>query len=165
MKESARAALTYIRTNAPTLGLDTASFEKRSVHVHVPEGAIPKDGPSAGVTLAASLASAFTSRPVLPGRAMTGEITLTGRVLAVGGVKEKILAAHRNKILLVLLPEGNRKDLDELPKEVVEAMTFVFVASVAEAFEHLFSPEADSAQAKKPTDANPEGEETVKETR
>ncbi len=138
MKESARAALSYIQTRAHTFGLTPADFRRKTLHIHVPEGAIPKDGPSAGITLAASLLSALTGMPVLPGFAMTGEITLTGRVLPVGGVKEKLLAAHRNKIPKVLLPEGNRKDLDDVPKEVRADTDLLFVATVEEALKTLF---------------------------
>ena len=138
MKESARAALSFIRSRASDFRLNATDFRKRAVHVHVPEGAIPKDGPSAGVTLMASLLSAFTGKGLEADRAMTGEITLTGRVLAVGGVKEKVLAAHRNKIGSVILPEGNRKDLDEIPQEVRESMSFVFVSTAAEVIAALF---------------------------
>jgi ATP-dependent Lon protease len=138
MKESARAALSYIRSKAADFGLGEEDFRKKTVHVHVPEGAIPKDGPSAGITLVASLVSAFTKKPLVPGRAMTGEITLTGRVLPIGGVKEKVLAAHRNSIFHVLLPEGNRKDLDDIPAEVKEVMHFTFVPDATAALEALF---------------------------
>ena len=138
MKESARAALSFIRSKAPEFGLSEESFRKKTVHVHVPEGAIPKDGPSAGITLVAALVSAFTKVPLEGGRAMTGEITLTGRVLPIGGVKEKVLAAHRSSILTVLLPEGNRKDLDDIPDEVKNVMRFIFVADAAGALEALF---------------------------
>lgn len=138
MKESARAALSFIRSKASDFGLVEQDFRKRTVHVHVPEGAIPKDGPSAGITLVASLVSAFTQRALIPGRAMTGEITLTGRILPIGGVKEKVLAAHRNSIFSVVLPEGNRKDLDDIPAEVKDAMSFTFVSIVAEALGALF---------------------------
>jgi ATP-dependent Lon protease len=138
MKESARAALSFIRAKAPDFGLGEDSFHKKTVHVHVPEGAIPKDGPSAGITLVASLASAFTGVPLLPGRAMTGEITLTGRILPIGGVKEKVLAAHRSKILTVILPEGNRKDLEDIPAEVKDVMKFTFVSTATEAVAALF---------------------------
>jgi ATP-dependent Lon protease len=157
MKESARAALSFIRSKAADFGLGEEDFRKKTVHVHVPEGAIPKDGPSAGITLVASLVSAFAKAPLEPGRAMTGEITLTGRILPIGGVKEKVLAAHRNSIFVVLLPEGNRKDLDDIPPEVKAAMTFVFVSSAAEALAALFAkgaigpkrPRAAPARAKK----------------
>jgi ATP-dependent Lon protease len=138
MKESARASLSFIRSKAADFGLGEADFRKKTVHVHVPEGAIPKDGPSAGITLVASLVSAFTQKPLVPGSAMTGEITLTGRILPIGGVKEKVLAAHRNSIFSVLLPEGNRKDLDDIPAEVKDVMRFTFVSNAAEALEALF---------------------------
>lgn len=139
MKESARAALSYIEARASVFGLGASDFNKKTLHVHVPEGAIPKDGPSAGITLAAALLSALTGMPVLPGIAMTGEITLTGRVLPIGGVKEKLLAAHRNKFPRVLLPEGNRKDMDDVPKEVSADTEFIFVSTVEEALKILFS--------------------------
>ncbi len=138
MKESARAALSFIRSRAADFGLVEADFRKRAIHIHVPEGAIPKDGPSAGITLVATLVSAFTGVAIEPGFAMTGEITLTGRVLPVGGVKEKLLAAHRNKIRQVILPAGNRKDLDDIPAEVREALSFTFASSAAEALAALF---------------------------
>lgn len=141
MKESARAALSYIEARAPSFGLSPADFRRKTLHIHVPEGAIPKDGPSAGITLAASLLSALTGVPVLPGYAMTGEITLTGRVLPIGGVKEKLLAAHRNKFSKVLLPEGNRKDMDDVPKEVSSDTELVFVSTVEEALKALFPPQ------------------------
>jgi len=134
MKESARAALTYLRAHAEEYGLAAKDFAGRVIHVHVPEGAIPKDGPSAGITLAAAIASALTGSPLSAGWAMTGEITLTGRILAIGGVKEKILSAHRNKVYKVLLPEANRKDLDDIPSEVSQAMEYRFCSTIAEAF-------------------------------
>jgi ATP-dependent Lon protease len=149
MKESARAALTYIRSRAGDFGLDERNFFKKTVHIHVPEGAIPKDGPSAGITLAASLLSAFTGHSLLPGRAMTGEITLTGRILPVGGVKEKLLAAHRNKIETVVLPAQNRKDLDDLPAEVRENLRFVFAENVADLVTELFPSGAFDPKPKK----------------
>jgi ATP-dependent Lon protease len=157
MKESARAALSFIRSRAGDFGLSEADFRKRVVHVHVPEGAIPKDGPSAGITLVASLVSALTGRAIEPGLAMTGEITLTGRVLPVGGIKEKVLAANRNEFRRVLLPEINRKDLDELPAEVRDSTEFRFVSTAAEALAILFPEGAgklrrargDSAVAKR----------------
>jgi ATP-dependent Lon protease len=138
MKESARAALSFIRSKAADFGLGEEDFRKKTVHIHVPEGAIPKDGPSAGITLVASLVSAFTGVPLEPGRAMTGEITLTGRILPIGGVKEKVLAAHRSSILTILLPEGNRKDLDDIPLEVKDVVRFIFMSNAAEGIEALF---------------------------
>jgi ATP-dependent Lon protease len=156
MKESARAALSFIRSKAADFGLASEDFRKKTVHVHVPEGAIPKDGPSAGITLVAALVSAFTGVPLEAGRAMTGEITLTGRILPIGGVKEKVLAAHRGSIRTVILPEGNRKDLDDLPPEVKDVMRFIFVSNAAEGLEALFakgaigpSPSASPKAARK----------------
>ena len=115
MKESAMLALEYIKAHAPLLGIDPEVFENWNIHVHVPEGAIPKDGPSAGITMATSLASALTQRKVKSNLAMTGEITLRGRVLPVGGIKEKILAAKRAGIKEIILCSDNRKDIEEIP--------------------------------------------------
>jgi ATP-dependent Lon protease len=138
MKESARTALSFIRAHYRRFNLN-ADFQKGvDIHIHVPEGAIPKDGPSAGITIAAALLSAFTGTPVAPGFAMTGEITLTGRLLAIGGIKEKVLAAHRNKMLKVLMPEANKKDMDELPREVKSQIEFVFADSALDALLQLF---------------------------
>jgi len=132
MQESARAALTFVRSRAEILGIDTEVFEKTDVHIHVPEGAIPKDGPSAGITMAAALVSAFTKTPVRVDVAMTGEITLRGYVLPVGGLKEKILAAYRAGIREVILPEENEKDLEDIPENVCEEMRFHFVGHMDE---------------------------------
>ncbi|MCK7485506.1 MAG: hypothetical protein MZU97_08070 [Bacillus subtilis] len=153
MKESARAALSYIEARAAVFGLSHQDFRRKTLHIHVPEGAIPKDGPSAGITLAASLLSALTGVPVLPGFAMTGEITLTGRVLPIGGVKEKLLAAHRNKFPKVLLPEGNRKDMDDVPREVSADTEFFFVSTVEEALKALFP--AQLAERSRPPSRRP----------
>jgi ATP-dependent Lon protease len=136
MKESAQTALSYIRANAERFGIDAASFEKFDIHIHVPEAAIPKDGPSAGIALATALLSVFTETPVRNDIAMTGEITLTGEVLPVGGIKEKILAAKRAEIYEVILPEENRKEvMEDLPPFVREKMTFHFVGRVDKVFE------------------------------
>jgi ATP-dependent Lon protease len=118
MQESAQAALSYVRSQARSLGIEESRFEKSDIHIHVPEGGIPKDGPSAGVTMAVALASAFTGRKVHKNVTMTGEITLRGRVLPVGGIKEKVLAAHRAGFKTVLLPRKNEKDLVDIPRNV-----------------------------------------------
>ncbi|MCR4402308.1 MAG: endopeptidase La [Firmicutes bacterium] len=127
MKESAQAGFTYIRSRADELGIDPDFYQDRDVHIHVPEGAIPKDGPSAGIAMATALASALSGRPVRCDIAMTGEITLRGRVLPVGGIKEKVVAAHRAGVFTVVLPGENRKDVEEIPKSVLEGMKLVFV--------------------------------------
>jgi len=134
MKESARAAISYIRANAEKFGIDGARFESTDIHVHVPEGATPKDGPSAGITMATAILSAFTGKPVKKGVAMTGEITLRGKVLAIGGLKEKALAAYRLGIKKVIIPLANKKDLTEIPQEIRKEINFVPVSSVEEVF-------------------------------
>ncbi len=130
MQESARAAMSYIRSRAPSLGIPDDWFEEHDIHLHVPAGAVPKDGPSAGITMATALASLLTQRPVRPNVAMTGEITLRGQVLPIGGVKEKVLAAHRFGIDTVVLPARNEKDLDDIPDEVRRELTIVTVENV-----------------------------------
>jgi len=134
MKESAKAALSYARTRARDFGVDADYFFKTDIHVHVPEGAIPKDGPSAGITMATTMLSVFTERPVRRQVAMTGEITLRGNVLAVGGIKEKVLAARRAGIHSIVLPEANRSNLEEIPKYLKRDMKFFFVSDVQEVF-------------------------------
>jgi ATP-dependent Lon protease len=146
MKESAQAALSYARTRAEELGIEPGFFECRDVHVHVPEGAIPKDGPSAGITIASAMLSSFTSRPVRSGIAMTGEITLRGNVLGVGGIKEKALAARRSGIRTVLLPNANRRTVEEIPGPLRRDLAFVFVRHVQEVFDAvLLEPDAPSS--------------------
>ena len=142
MKESAQAALTFLRSRAERLGLAPDFFEHADLHVHVPAGAIPKDGPSAGVTIATSLASLLTGRAVRANLAMTGEITLRGKVLPVGGIKEKVLAAKRAGIETVLLPKRNEKDLEDIPPTVRAAMRFVFVETMDDVLEQALAPAA-----------------------
>ena len=125
-------AMEYIKAHAEVFGIDSRIFDNYNVHVHVPEGAIPKDGPSAGVTMLTSLVSSFTQRKVKNSIAMTGEITLRGKVLPVGGIKEKILAAKRSGITEIILCEENRKDLDEIKEIYIKGLKFHFVSSVEE---------------------------------
>jgi len=136
MKESAQAALSYVRSNAETLGIDPTVFEKRALHIHVPAGATPKDGPSAGITMAVALASLFAARPVKPCLAMTGEITLRGQLMPIGGLKEKLLAAYRAGIEEVILPEDNRKDIAEIPPEIKKAIRFKYFSAAIEAIKY-----------------------------
>ena len=140
MKESARIALTYIQSHAPQLGIDERAFDGREFHVHVPAGAIPKDGPSAGVTMVTALASLLTGRPVKSTVGMTGEVTLQGRVLPIGGLKQKVLAAHAAGLTTIILPERNEPDLDEVPLDVREHMQFHPVTSVDEVLALALEP-------------------------
>jgi ATP-dependent Lon protease len=140
MKESARIALSYVRGHATELGIDEDAFENREFHVHVPAGAIPKDGPSAGITMTTALASLLSGRPIKHTIGMTGEITLQGRVLPIGGLKQKVLAAHAAGLTEVILPERNRGDLDDVPADVREAMTFHPVMGIGEVLEQALEP-------------------------
>jgi ATP-dependent Lon protease len=134
MKESAQAALSWVRSHAAELGLPGDFWERSDIHVHVPAGAIPKDGPSAGVTMATALVSLLTGRPVRPALAMTGEVSLSGRVLPVGGIKEKVLAAHRAGVRTVILPRRNEKSfMEDVPPAVRDALSVHFVDSIPEA--------------------------------
>jgi ATP-dependent Lon protease len=132
MKESAGTALSYIKAHAESFGLDPETFEKKDIHIHIPEGAIPKDGPSAGITMLSAIASAFTGRPIKPFLAMTGEITLRGKVLPVGGIKEKILAAKRAGIREVILCRENRKHVEEIEPEYIQGLKFHYVDKMDE---------------------------------
>ena len=135
MKESARAAFSYIKANAEKYGVDQTKFENYDLHVHVPEGATAKDGPSAGITMATAMLSALIGKPVRSDVAMTGEITLRGKVLAIGGLKEKSLAAFRQGIKQIIIPEANKKDLEEIPKEIRDKITFITASSVEKVFD------------------------------
>jgi len=140
MKESAHTALSVVRSRSTDLGIDPGFYRETDIHLHVPAGAIPKDGPSAGVAMAISLASLLTGRAVRSDVAMTGEITLRGKILPVGGIKEKVLAAHRAGITSILLPARNKKDLQEIPEEIRKKMTFTFVDSIDEAWDMALAP-------------------------
>ncbi len=140
MKESAKIALTYVRAHAESLGIDEDAFDKREFHVHVPAGAIPKDGPSAGVAMTTALVSLLSGKPVRHIVGMTGEVTLQGRVLPIGGLKQKVLAAHAAGLTDVILPERNRADLDDVPEDVREAMTFHPVMTIDEALHVALEP-------------------------
>ena len=135
MKESAMLALEYIKSHADELGIPYEIFEKWNIHLHVPEGAIPKDGPSAGITMATALTSALTQRRVKPNIAMTGEITLRGKVLPVGGIKEKILAAKRAGITDIVICEENRRNIDAIPEMYLKGLTFHYVNDIKQVLE------------------------------
>jgi ATP-dependent Lon protease len=140
MKESAQIALSYLRSHGASLELPVADLRERGVHIHVPAGAVPKDGPSAGVTMTTALASLLSGRPVRADVAMTGEVSLTGRVLPIGGVKQKLLAAHRAGITTVLIPSRNEPDLDDVPEAVREALTVHTVSDVREVLSLALEP-------------------------
>ncbi|MFH0992968.1 MAG: endopeptidase La, partial [bacterium] len=140
MKESALAALSYVRTNAKLYGIDPGIFEKSDIHIHVPEGAIPKDGPSAGVTIATALVSVLSNRKVDRFVGMTGEITLKGRVLPIGGLKEKTIAAARSGLKRIIIPRGNEKDVDDIPKEVRDVLKIAFAESIDEVLAFALKP-------------------------
>jgi ATP-dependent Lon protease len=151
MQESAQAALSYTRSHATTLGIKKSRFDKMDIHIHVPEGAIPKDGPSAGVTIATALVSALSSRPVHREVGMTGEITLRGRVLGIGGLKEKVLAAHRAGLKKVLLPKKNEKDLQDIPRKVRKDLEFIFVERMDEVLPIALMPPPPTSSRKRPS--------------
>jgi ATP-dependent Lon protease len=145
MQESAQAAMSYIRSRAHTMGLPRDFYRHLDIHLHVPEGAIPKDGPSAGITIATSICSALTSIPVRADIAMTGEITVRGRVLPIGGLKEKLLAAHRQGIREAILPRDNEKDLPDIPENIRNDMKLHFVESMDEVLKLALEREMEMA--------------------
>ena len=145
MKESARIALSYVRGHADGMGISAQAFDEREFHVHVPAGAIPKDGPSAGITMTTALASLMSGRPVKHNVGMTGEVTLQGRVLPIGGLKQKVLAAHAAGLTDVVLPERNRGDLEDVPEDVREQMSFHPVMTIGEVLELALEPARQAA--------------------
>ncbi|HEY63786.1 MAG TPA: endopeptidase La [Caldilineae bacterium] len=159
MEESVRIAYSWVRANAPDLGIEEDVFEHSDFHIHVPEGAIPKDGPSAGVTMVTALVSLLTGRPVRADVGMTGEITLRGQVLPIGGVKQKVLAAHRAGLKTVILPQRNEADLDDLPEDVGEELNFIFVERIDQVLEAALRPQPQLATGEAPSgDHRPESE-------
>jgi len=143
MKESVQAAHSYVRARAELLGIDPQLFDDYDLHIHFPEGAVPKDGPSAGITIVMAIASALAEAPIRNDVAMTGEVTLRGKVLGVGGLKEKVMAAYRAGIKTVVLPADNRKDLVEIPEPIRSKIKFVLVSAVDEVFQHAFAGVAE----------------------
>jgi ATP-dependent Lon protease len=136
MKESMQAALSYVQSHVNDYGIDIADLLKHNIHIHVPEGATPKDGPSAGVAIATSIISLFTGKKVSRDVAMTGEITLRGKVLPIGGLKEKLMSAVRSNIKTVLIPEENKKDLEDIPTEITDKLRIISVSNAAEAMKY-----------------------------
>ena len=161
MQESARAARSYLWSHAESMGLDISRFKRNGVHIHVPSGAIPKDGPSAGITMATALASAYENRAVRSDTAMTGEISLSGLVLPVGGIKEKVLAAHRAGIKRIILPKANEKDLKDVPQEVRDELTFILAERIEEVLPAAFNLDSHNA----PTGSEPVGAVSTTEDR
>ena len=149
MKESAQAAMSYARSHSKELGINDDWFEKNDVHIHFPAGAIPKDGPSAGITIASALISLMTDTPVRHDVAMTGEVTLAGRVLPVGGIKEKALAALNQGIENVIIPMANKKDISDIPEEFKQKINFTFVENLDEVFAVAFDKKTRKKSASK----------------
>jgi ATP-dependent Lon protease len=146
MQESARAALSYARSNAESLGIPIDFRDKLDLHIHIPKGAIPKDGPSAGISMALAIISALSQRPIRSDVALTGEITLRGRVLPIGGLKEKVLAAHRIGIQTILLPEDNQADLADIPVDIRKKLSFKFVKTMDEVIAEALLPRSEAGQ-------------------
>jgi ATP-dependent Lon protease len=161
MQESARAALSYVRANAEELGLSSGFFQDTDIHLHVPAGAQPKDGPSAGVTMVTALVSLMSGKPIKADVGMTGEITLRGQVMPVGGIKEKVLAAHRAGLKLIILPKRNEADLEELPQEVLMELDFQFVETMDEVLQIAL----DKPKSIKKTSTKTTQKKTLKSTR
>jgi ATP-dependent Lon protease len=145
MQESAKAALSYVRANSDALGIDATFSENTDIHIHLPEGAIPKDGPSAGITIATAIVSALSGNAVKSDVAMTGELTLTGRVLPIGGLKAKTLAALKMGIKTIIIPEGNVKDLDDLPPAVRKSVEFIPVTDLKDVLERAINRTSEAA--------------------
>jgi len=155
MQESAQAALSYVRSRAEELGLDRDFYQRVDIHIHVPEGAIPKDGPSAGITMATSLVSALSKIPVRHDIAMTGEVTLRGRILPIGGLKEKVLAAHRGGIKTVLIPTENEKDIKEIPPTILKTVTIRLVDHMDQVLRQALVLAKPEEFLRKPPEASP----------
>ena len=148
MKESVQAAYSYVRSTAKKLDIPEEAFDDVDIHVHVPSGAVPKDGPSAGIVMAVAIASLFTERPVKAQIAMTGEITLRGTLLPIGGLKEKSLGAYRAGIKTIILPETNRKDIHDLPDELKSKLKYKFIKTIDEAFKLVLAPAKKTVRKK-----------------
>ena len=151
MKESAKAALSYVRSNSQKLGIDTNFYKNTDIHIHIPEGAVPKDGPSAGITMTCAIISALSGRKVKHEVAMTGEVTLRGRVLPIGGLKEKTLAAYRYGIKKIIIPYENKPDYDELPDLVKDNITFVFAKDMDTVADTALYPAINGKKPHKPS--------------
>jgi ATP-dependent Lon protease len=154
MQESARAARSYLWSHAEAMGLDISRFKRNGVHIHIPSGAIPKDGPSAGITMATALASVYVGKPVRTDTAMTGEISLSGLVLPIGGLKEKVLAAHRAGLKRIILPKANEKDLKDIPEEVRQDLEFILVQTIDEVLRAAFDGSVEGLPEGKPSNTS-----------
>ena len=161
MQESARAAMSYVRSRTDELKINPEFFNTHDIHMHIPAGAQPKDGPSAGVAMATALVSLVSGRKVKPGLGMTGEISLRGQVLPIGGVKEKVLAAHRNELTTIILPKRNEQDVEDVPEEVRKAMKFVFAESVDE----VINSALEKSPTKVPAKSSPKTKKSTKSTK